>query len=67
MDAPKLLSVKKAAEMFGVDQSTVRRWIVTGVLEAVSLPHTGKREYRKIKTETVYKILKMVPVPTQDA
>ncbi|HEX3641641.1 MAG TPA: helix-turn-helix domain-containing protein [Ktedonobacteraceae bacterium] len=40
-----------------VDDTTVRRWIKNGVLEAVSLPHSGKRESYRIKRSTVEAIL----------
>jgi excisionase family DNA binding protein len=51
-----LLTVAEVAEMLRVDATTVRRWIKSGALEAVSLPHQNKRVAYRIKRETVEKL-----------
>ena len=39
----ELLTVSEVAHKLRVDETTVRRWIKCGALEAVTLPHQGKR------------------------
>jgi excisionase family DNA binding protein len=56
-DNEELLTVHEVAQQLRVDDTTVRRWIKNGVLEAVSLPHSGKRESYRIKRSTVEAIL----------
>jgi len=53
----RLLTVAEIAAKLRVDQTTVRRWIKHGTLEAVSLPHVGKRQSYRVKTSTFGKIL----------
>lgn len=48
-----LLTVSEVARRLRVDDTTVRRWIKAGALEAVLLPHTGKRCGYRIKKETL--------------
>jgi excisionase family DNA binding protein len=52
-----LLTVSEVAEILRVDSTTVRRWLKAGILEAVSLPHVGKRESYRIKRSVVDAIL----------
>lgn len=52
-----LLTVHEVAEQLRVDDTTVRRWIKSGVMEAVSLPHANKRQSYRIKRETLNKLL----------
>lgn len=43
----ELLTVPEVAIRLRIGAPTVRRWINTGALEAITLPHKGKRcEYR---------------------
>ncbi len=51
--ANDLLTVHEVAKIFRVDDTTVRRWIKDGVLEAVALPHKGTRTAYRISKETV--------------
>ena len=44
-----LLTVKEIAQWLRVDATTVRRWIQAGTLEAMELPHKGKRRGYRIK------------------
>ncbi|HLZ59057.1 MAG TPA: helix-turn-helix domain-containing protein [Ktedonosporobacter sp.] len=53
----ELLTVHEVAQILRVDDTTVRRWIKNGVLEAVRLPHLNKRESYRIRQETVDKLL----------
>ena len=50
---PELLTVSEVAERLRVDQTTVRRWITNGLLEAVRLPHGGKRQGYRVRSKTV--------------
>lgn len=56
-----LLTVGEVARSLRVDTTTVRRWISTGVLEAVILPHRGKRQAYRIKQQTLDQILQAQP------
>lgn len=53
-----LLTVSEVADIFRVDDTTVRRWIKGGALQAVILPHSenGRQMYRILR-ETVDRIL----------
>ncbi len=48
-----LLTVHEVARRLRVDDTTVRRWIKNGVLEAITLPHKGKRQAYRIKQSTL--------------
>ncbi len=50
-----LLTVAEVAQMLRVDDTTVRRWIKQGVLDAVVLPHIHERQGYRIKRETLEK------------
>jgi len=52
-----LLTVSEVARILRVDNTTVRRWVKLGVLEAIVLPHLRTRQVYRIKGETLNKIL----------
>jgi excisionase family DNA binding protein len=52
-----LLTVAEVAKSLRVDDTTVRRWIKSGVLEAVSLPHRNKRQAYRVKQDTLDALL----------
>lgn len=52
-----LLTVHEVAETLRVDDTTVRRWVKNGVLEAVVLPHANKRQAYRIKRSTLDRLL----------
>lgn len=52
-----LLTVHEVAQALRVDDTTVRRWIKNGALEAVSLPHMNKRQAYRIKQTTLDALL----------
>ena len=56
-----LLTVREVAKQLRVDDTTVRRWIKTGVLEAITLPHRGTRQAYRIRRSTLNALLE----PTQ--
>lgn len=58
-----LLTVGEVAGRLRVNTTTVRRWIVSGTLEALVLPHRGKRHGYRIRQSTLDRILH-VPVTT---
>lgn len=60
----ELLTVREVAQELRVDDTTVRRWIKNGVLEAVSLPHRGERQAYRIRRNTLDKLL--VPATTRE-
>jgi excisionase family DNA binding protein len=53
----ELLTVHEVAEVLRCDDTTIRRWIKAGVLEAVTLPHLNKRQAYRVKRETLNKVL----------
>ena len=53
----ELLTVREVARRLRVDDTTVRRWIKIDALEAIRLPHRGKRETYRIKKCTMEKLL----------
>ncbi|GER81614.1 MAG: helix-turn-helix domain-containing protein [Thermogemmatispora sp.] len=52
-DLEELLTVREVARRLRVDDTTVRRWIKSGALEAITLPHRGKRQAYRIKKSTL--------------
>jgi excisionase family DNA binding protein len=53
----ELLTVREVARRLRVDGTTVRRWIKSGALEAITLPHRGKRQAYRIKQSTMDTLL----------
>jgi excisionase family DNA binding protein len=62
-----LLTVSEVARILRVDDTTVRRWVKLGVLEAVVLPHLRSRQVYRIKGETLNKILEQPSVHSAEA
>lgn len=58
-DTPEipLLTVREVATQLRVDDTTVRRWIKSGALEAITLPHLHKRHAYRIRQDTLNNIL----------
>ena len=52
-----LLTVHEVAQALRVDDTTVRRWIKSGALEAIELPHTNKRCAYRVKRDTLDALL----------
>lgn len=48
-----LLTVNEVADILRVDDTTVRRWVKKGILEAITLPHANKRQAYRIRRATV--------------
>lgn len=55
-DKPKLLRIKEAAEMLGINPETLRRWDNQGRLQAVRM---GKRKDRRYRIEDIQKIIEV--------
>jgi excisionase family DNA binding protein len=53
----ELLTVQEVALRLRVNEATVRRWIKNGALEAVKLPHRGKREIYRVRRSTLESVL----------
>ena len=58
----ELLTVQEVARRLRVNEATVRRWIKDGALEAIKLPHNGKREIYRIRQSTLNSILKYLHI-----
>jgi excisionase family DNA binding protein len=52
-----LLTVREVARRLRVDDTTIRRWIKSGALEAITLPHRGQRQAYRIKKSTLDELL----------
>jgi excisionase family DNA binding protein len=61
----KLLTVAEVADILRVDDTTVRRWVKQGTLEAVVLPHVNTRQAYRIKRETLNRVLGEIPANIQ--
>ena len=59
----ELLTVHEVARHLRVDDTTVRRWIKTGALEAVALPHKGKRRGYRVRKNTLDTLVTTTFVP----
>lgn len=53
----ELLTVREVARRLRVDDTTVRRWIKSGALEAITLPHRGKRQAYRVRRTTLEQLL----------
>ncbi len=53
----ELLTIREVAEQLRVDDTTVRRWIKNGILDAITLPHSGKRQAYRVRSSVLQKIL----------
>ena len=53
----ELLTVHEVAQQLRVDDTTVRRWIKNGVLEAIALPHRGLRQAYRVRRATLDALL----------
>jgi len=49
-----LLTTSEVADLFRVDRSTIRRWVDSGQLEAITLPgDRGLKRYRRDDIEAI--------------
>lgn len=53
----ELWTVREVARRLRVDDTTVRRWIKDGALEAVTLPRGGKNRSYRVKGSTMDALL----------
>jgi excisionase family DNA binding protein len=60
-DSGDLLTVHEVAKQLRVDDTTVRRWIKNGILEAIPLPHRGERQAYRVRKSTLDKLLAAPP------
>ena len=60
----ELLTVHEVAQQLRVDDTTVRRWIKNGVLEAIALPHRGLRQAYRIRKATLDALLTSTALPS---
>lgn len=56
-DMDELLTVHEVAKRLRVDDTTVRRWIKSGALGAITLPHKGRRSAYRVKRSTMDKLM----------
>jgi excisionase family DNA binding protein len=53
----ELLTVREIAQHLRVDDTTVRRWIKNGILEAIALPHARTRQSYRVRRATLDEVL----------
>lgn len=53
----ELLMVREVSKTLRVDDTTVRRWIKAGILEAIALPHRGARQAYRVRKATLDELL----------
>lgn len=58
----ELLTIQEVADALRVDDTTVRRWVRQGTLEAVILPHANVRLAYRVKRSTLNKLLTPVSI-----
>jgi excisionase family DNA binding protein len=56
-----LLTIREVAQQLRVDTTTVRRWISLGLLDAIVLPHRGKRQAYRVRKNTLDQLLRSGP------
>lgn len=66
-DTDELLTVREVARHLRVDDTTVRRWIKSGALEAIALPHRGRRQGYRIRKSTLDALLNEPPTLRKQA
>jgi excisionase family DNA binding protein len=64
---PDLLTVHEVAAQVRVDDTTVRRWIPGGALDAIPLPHLGKRQVYRVRRSALGTLLAPPEQPTEHA
>lgn len=64
LQSEELLTVQEVATYLRVDDTTVRRWIKNGTMDAIKLPHRGKRETYRILRSTLTAILEYTVLPS---
>jgi excisionase family DNA binding protein len=57
MTISELLTVSEVARILRVDDTTVRRWVKQGALEAVILPHVNERQAYRVRRSTLEKLI----------
>jgi len=62
-----LLTIREVARQLRVDDTTVRRWIKNGVLEAIVLPHGGARQAYRVRRSTLDALLASPSRPEEEA
>lgn len=62
---PDLLTIPEVARILRCDDTTVRRWVKQGALEAVVLPHVNDRQAYRIKRTTLDRILGKAPTASR--
>ncbi len=58
----ELLTVQEVAERLRVNEATVRRWIKNGSLQAIKLPHRGKREIYRVRRSILNSVLDYIDI-----
>lgn len=63
----ELLTIHEVARRLRVDDTTVRRWVKSGALEAITLPHRGNRQSYRVRRSTLEALLNESPTTRRQA
>lgn len=53
----ELLTIREVSKALRVDDTTTRRWVTQGILDAVILPYGGKRKSYRIKRSVLNELI----------
>lgn len=63
-DSPDdLLTVSEVGDVLRVDDTTIRRWIKNGAIDAIVLPHVNERQAYRVKRSTLDAIINGSKLP----
>ncbi len=57
LDTDQFLTVSEVARILRVDDTTVRRWVKSGAIDAVTLPHIGNRQAYRIRKSVLDEVM----------
>jgi excisionase family DNA binding protein len=63
-DETELLTVREVAKRLRLDDTTIRRWIKQGLVDAIALPHRNKRQAYRIRKATLDALLASTTLAT---
>jgi excisionase family DNA binding protein len=60
-----LLTIKEVSLQLRVHSSTVRKWILNGLVEAISLPHSGTKQSYRIRRSALMALITSPSLPDE--
>jgi excisionase family DNA binding protein len=65
VDDDPLLTIKEVSKQLRVHSSTVRKWILNGLVEAISLPHSGTKQSYRIRRSALMALITSPSLPDE--